>query len=237
MIKRRHFLGLPLIIGTLGYASKLAASEQVDIVEQFKLDFLEATKKDGSAHIPTTLSALGACAGFGCQMMIRQLVDEGEASSEDAFVKVHTEDGDIYYFGDQLNQPLLEGQISVWRIVAKAIGPGNEAALPDLMEMVEFVVGSLGTPQYGTVRVPSNMQPYELPLQSLKRLWLKTQDTLKSRGEDTIFNGWYFATAAQVLMIELENSYDTKTGIQLVMESAIAMSKINPQKIGIATTY
>ena len=61
----------------------------------------------GRIHVETLLSALGAMAGFGCQIAVREAVKAGQLNPESALVEVTTNDGGTYYFGDQINQPLL----------------------------------------------------------------------------------------------------------------------------------
>jgi len=183
-------------------------------------------------HIETLLSSLGAMAGFGCQIAVREgVVKTGIMPLERAFVVVKTKDGSQYFMGDQLNQPLLEAPMSVWAFIGGALKQTG-SPLPDIHEIVRHVASTLGGPDFGKLSVPEAHQPHEQPLQSLTKQWAAAYKLVKAQLGNPLFTGWYFAHAAQMLIIEAKDVIDPTLAARIVMESAIAMAKVDPQSIG-----
>ncbi len=208
----------------------VAAEDSTLIATNLLADFKAACQHNGELHAPTLLSALGACAGFGCQMAVRAGVREGKIPAKGAFVVATTKDGENYYLGDQINQPLLEARISVWGLVGAAAQKAGATTLPDIHDIVRHVVGRIGWPEFGTLRVAAADQPFEKPIESLKRLWAPSQARLA--GADPLFQGWHFAYAAQLFILQTK-VIDPKIEAQIVMESAVAMSMIDPKNLGL----
>ncbi len=183
-------------------------------------------------HIETLLSALGAMAGFGCQIAVREvLVKTGRMPLESAFVVVRGVDGARYFMGDQLNQPLLQSRVSVWSLVAGAV-QHTGAPLPDINDIVRRTVSSVGSRDFGTLSVHADHQPGERPIDTLKRQWAGAYKALKVLDADPFFTGWYFALAAQMLILKGRTIIDPTLAGQIVMEAAVAMAKIDPKAIG-----
>ncbi len=180
----------------------------------------------------TLLSVIGACAGFGCQMMVREAVRRGKIPEKQAFVVIQTQDGGVFYFGDQLNQPLLEAPMSVWAQVAGAVQSLGKIP-PDIHDIVRFVASSVGGDTFGSLRVAKDHQPSEEPIESLRRQWPNGQAWLRETGFDPMFTGWYFGTAAQKIILSAKDSLDPVVAAQIVMEAAVAMAKIDPKTIGV----
>ncbi|WP_443749600.1 hypothetical protein [Asticcacaulis solisilvae] len=183
-------------------------------------------------HIETLLSALGAMAGFGCQIAVREvLVKSGRMPLESAFVIVRGVDGSRYFLGDQLNQPLLMARVSVWTLVAGAV-QHTGSPVPDINGIVRRTVAAVGSKDFGRLSVPDEHQPFEQPIETLKKQWAGCYEILKSFDADPFFMGWYFALSAQLLIIKSKTIIDPTLAGQIVMESAVAMAKIDPKSIG-----
>lgn len=194
------------------------------------------TDKDGRIHIQTLLSTLGAHAGFGCQFAVRDAIRMGALPAAGALIEVTSNDGGKFYFGDQLNQPLLEAPVNVWRIVAGgAIHAGAKLEdLPDPHEIAAFVTRSAttNTPPFGTIRVPAHHQPFQSPIVALQGNWLTALKYVTLLGNHTLATGWHFALAAQKLIIKGKDIIDPAIATRIVMETAVAMAKIDPDRIG-----
>ncbi|RYG22507.1 MAG: hypothetical protein EON93_25060, partial [Burkholderiales bacterium] len=160
-------------------------------------EHLEAQLSDpqGRVHVETMLSALGALAGFGCQAAVREAVKAGRINPKGALVEVTTNDGGTYYFGDQINQPLLEAQISVWKLIAGAAQHAGAKDLPDIIEIVRHVSATVGGGGFGVLRVDPKNQPHEAPIDALKKHWQGCYALITSLPRDPLMTGWYFAGA------------------------------------------
>lgn len=195
---------------------------------------LEAQLSDakGRVHVETMLSALGALAGFGCQMAVRAAVKAGRLNPDGALVEVTTNDGGTYYFGDQINQPLLEAPISVWKLIAGAAQHAGARELPDIIEIVKHVSATVGGGGFGVLTVDTKNQPHEAPIEALKTHWQSAYTLIRSLSGDPIMTGWYFAGAAQSVIVDVRQVIDPALSCRIVMEAAVAMSKVDPRAIG-----
>jgi hypothetical protein len=191
---------------------------------------------DGATNFADVFNALGALAGFGCQMAIREgFIKSGAITEQKAFIIVQTKDGGRYYFGDFLNAPLLGNgsAISVWSLIAEGAQRAGATALPDIREIADNDAKTVGTRDFGIPRVPERYRSAELPIDIVKKNWPAMQARLQREEIDPRFWGWTFALAAQHLMVDNRDRVDPAMAAKIVMEAAIPMSKIDPATIGI----
>lgn len=186
----------------------------------------------GRVHVETMLSALGAMAGFGCQIAVRAAMKAGRINPDGALVEVTTHDGEIYYYGDQINQPLLEAPISVWKLIAGAAQHAGAGELPDIIEIAKHVSATVGGGGFGVLTVDAKNQPHEAPMEALKTYWQPSYALIESLSGDPIMTGWYFAGAAQGVIVDARQVIDPALSCRIVMEAAVAMSKVDPRAIG-----
>jgi hypothetical protein len=205
-------------------------------------DILVARYSDGNGatNFADVFNALGALAGFGCQMAVREaFIKPGIVTLDKAFVVVTTKDGGKYFFGDWLNTPLLSeenGQVSVWSLVGAASQAAGAKALPDVLEIVEYNAKTLGTKDFGIPRVPEQYRSRELPIDILKKDWPAMQKLLVDYQVDPRVWGWTFAQAAQNLILKNKDDFDPGAAAKIVMEAALPMSKIDPATLPVADT-
>lgn len=191
---------------------------------------------DNRVHVETILSNLGALAGFGCQMAVREgLVKTGKVSEGEAFVVIKAKNGETFYTGDFINEPLLstdKDQISVWNLVAGMAQHLGARFLPDIDKIIDDATLKMGAASFYVPNLSEDITPKMLPLEALKRYW---EDTLILQQEiyeqDSLFLGWNYARAAQTLMEYAKEVIDPGYAVKIFMESAIRMSKINPQLV------
>lgn len=197
-------------------------------------EHLEAQLSDpqGHVHVETMLSALGAMAGFGCQIAVREALKAGRINPDGALVEVTTNDGGTYYFGDQINQPLLEAPISVWKLIAGAAQHAGARELHDIIEIVKHVSATVGGGGFGVLRVDAKHQPHEAPIEALKKHWQRCYALIRSLPRDPLMTGWYFSCAAQSVILDARQVIDPALSYRIVMEAAVAMSKVDPRAIG-----
>ena len=196
-------------------------------------DVISHPLEDGrrSVHIETMLCALGAMAGFGCQVSVYEgLVAGGLISARDAFLIVKTNDGGTYLFGDHLNSSLVDGTKSVWGYVGGALQSLGQPLI-DMHEIADFVTRSVGSPSFGTLRVSAEHQPILSPIEGLKGYWSYFYKMLQLENGDPMLTGVYFGIAAHLFIIEAKDILSPEIAARIVMESAIAMSKIDPKLI------
>jgi hypothetical protein len=189
----------------------------------------------GGVDSASAYNALGALAGFGCQMSIREgFIKPGVITADKAFVVAKGKDGKTYFFGDFLNAPLLGGggaQISVWGMVGGAAQAAGAKSLPDVVDIVRSSAASVGTADFGVPRVPKEFHAREFPMDVLKSQWAEVQTLLSDNHVDPRFWGWTIALAAQYLIVEDKSGFDPAMAARIVMEAAVPMSKVDPASI------
>lgn len=191
-------------------------------------------------HHSTALSSLGALAGFGCQVGIREgIVKPGTLSEGQAFSVIKTADGDTYYYGDLLNNFLFEGKVTVWGMVTLGLKAVGCTEFPDVNATARHVVQTLGDDNFGVLTAPEAYQPTISPMDSLKALWPRLAPAMREFlvGEGAVSHkrtqtlGLVFAHAANLAIAQAKETVPPAIAGQIVFESAMMMSKIDPTLI------
>jgi hypothetical protein len=192
---------------------------------------------DDAIDYARAFNALGALAGFGCQMAIREgFIKPGLLPENKAFVVIGTKDGGKYFFGDVINGCLFEGpsgQITVWALVGAAAKRTGATNLPDLKDIAAYNAKVLGSPAFGVPRVPERYRSSELPIDIVRRDWPAIQKLLADGKVDPRTWGWTVALAAQYMILEAKDRFDPGMAATIVMEAASPMSKIDPATVGV----
>lgn len=192
-------------------------------------------KSEKGVHIESVLSALGALSGYALQQGIRQeLISNRGMPENKVFAIVQTKDGGTYYFGEIFDQPLFNtkpGQVSIFAIVAGAAQKAGAKKLPDINLLAKHNAETVGDPDYGTLTLPKNHQPIDHPIEAIKKHWQITEKLLKAKGTEPLMWSWEIATVAADIIILGKQAIPPEIAVQLVMEPAISMSKINPNLV------
>jgi hypothetical protein len=200
-------------------AAKIAAGA---IVERI----LSTMSDDKGVHVESAFAALGSLAGYACQQSaLKEMKSNKSTGGEDAIVTISDEQGNHYYYGNGINQPLLEDKLSVWSLVGGAV-QSYDGTLPDVNAIVEHTTASIGTPEFGQPRLPEDHPIRYTPIQCLE-LWqpLKTEilDNLPVPAGDW---GMAYALAIQSLMDQAKEVLSPSIAGLIVMECAVPMSKV-----------
>jgi hypothetical protein len=75
---------------------------------------VQSMKDERGVHLESLLCALGALAGYSCQASLRALALAKGLPETTGLTILSGANGESYFFGDLLNQPLAEAQYSVW---------------------------------------------------------------------------------------------------------------------------
>ncbi len=191
--------------------------------------------KDGKGvHIETMLCILGALSGFGCQMGIREaLIRTNKAKENELLIEVKTSDGQKFYYGDFLNEPIFstkQGRISVWSLVGGAAQAEGAKELPDINEIAKYYVDKLGSKEFYVPNLPEEHFPRILPFEALG-YWSTTRTLQILYKVDPLHWGWTYALAAHKLIRQTKGILDSALAAKIVMEAAIPMSKIDPERV------
>jgi hypothetical protein len=130
----------------------------------------------------------------------------------------------------------------LWNFVAAAaIEAGLGAAeLPDYRPMFQFAAQSVGTPEFGIPRVDKKHQPQLAPRAALNLFWprarfLLTREDGPGPAKDRHVPPHYWPLVIDIVarqcVLLSKSGLDPKIAVALVMESAIAMSKVDPKTV------
>lgn len=188
---------------------------------------LKAMQDEKGVHIESFLCALGALAGYACQASVREtLIVERGLSENQAFVIVECKDGSRYFFGDNVNRPLVESQYSVWSLAAGAAQHLGLKKFININEIFQHVTKVVGSEEFGRLRLPEGHNTSDIPYNYVKALWPAMQQVVKSY---CTAEQWpiAFGIAVQECIIFGKSVIDPNLALAIVMESAVAMSKVD----------
>ncbi|MGM3277355.1 hypothetical protein [Ralstonia sp. 24A2] len=193
---------------------------------------MKALQNERGVHVETLFTALGALAGFACQMGLR--AEYAARSETPPFVVIQGVDGHVFFFGDILNAPLAETQYSVWSLVAGQAQNLGAASLPDLGETFTHVSKTCGTEGFGVPRYPGEGRSNDLPVRLLQVFWPHLQPRVSKFCMTP--TTWHIAygLAIQEAMAMAKSAINPGAAATIVMECAIPMSKIHAQEFGLA---
>lgn len=202
-----------------------------DIVQ---LLFLEE-KDDKGVHLETALTALGALAGFSAQMAMREaVIKTGKSTEKQLFTILETKNGDKYYYGDILNEVVLEprpGNLSIWSLVG---GTGRQLGATNMIDMKElagYVASTVGSNKFGVQRLPNKHKPRKLPIELLNKYWNPVRNYLALNSKSPLSWPFTLGLAAQNLILKGKDVMDPKLTVRIVMEAVVPMSKVAPEKV------
>jgi hypothetical protein len=190
---------------------------------------LLAGKAQNAVHFPSLATALGSLGGYACQVAARAglAIDDPDYAGR-SIVTVDAATGEQYAIGDAINWPLIERRHSIWALtgsMARKLG----ATLPDLNELVDHGVTTLGGPDFGQPRFHPG-QAANSPPRDWLRSWNAILRMLSALTTDP--QQWPIAYGIAVQQLfDLVNKkasgrYDLGAMVRVVMDSAIATSKI-----------
>jgi len=188
---------------------------------------LEMMKSERGVHIESVLCALGALAGYACQAAVRaQSTAQGLAENA-LLIKVATKTGKSYFFGEELNKPLSAAQHSIWSLAAQGARLAGCTAFPDLKEIYEHTAAIVGTETFGLPRLPQQHAPNDFAENYLRVLWPVFQPSLGKVCIDPAHWPVLFGIAIQEVILAGRSAIDPGLALRLVMECAVAMSKVD----------
>ena len=188
---------------------------------------LTATKSARGVHVDSLLVALGALSGYACQASLRAQARLKGLPESALLVTVQTKDGKKYFFGDGLNKSLAESQYSVWSLAAGTAQRAGCSTVPDLGEIFKHTSETVGTESFGKPRVAPNHMPQDLPLNYVQSLWPRLLPTVRKFCPNPEHWPILFGLSVQDAIDMSKKAIDPCTALQLVMESAVPMSKID----------
>jgi hypothetical protein len=223
--------------------TRTVASDESDPLTSELVDWLQFELRRGrDIQQEAVLCALGALAGYAAQQAIREaLVKTGKLTLDQAFAVIETRSGEVFFFGELLNAVIVAndgarnsssgngaagGHASIWKIVSDGGRDAGAINLPDVTDIIKNCAATVGRDEFGIPRVADAHMPNILPREAVSRFWPAARRKLA--GKDPMSWPLHLALAARSLIVSLKHAVRPDIAVQIVMEAAVPMSKIDP---------
>lgn len=174
-------------------------------------------------HPQSLICALGSLAGYACQRDVRDLYVRGKGFPEEkVFTVMRDKHGRKFYFGDLLNEPLVNEKYSVWSMIGGAVQRAG-AKLPDVNDIFRYVSYVVGGEQFGRVRSCETGDDMETYVRNMWRPLAAIAGNYAREGELHIV----FGIALQKAAAGCQGTVNMTEIGRIAMESAVSMSKID----------
>src|SRR5688572_19728943 len=217
-----------------------AASDESDALTSELIDWLQFELRRGrDVQQEAVLCALGALAGYAAQQAIREaLVKTGKLTLDQAFAVIETRSGEVFFFGELLGAVIVAndgarnyngnggGHASIWKIVSEGGRDAGAINLPDVTDIIKNCAATVGRDEFGIPRVADAHMPNILPREAVSRFWPAARRKLADK--DPMSWPLHLAIAARALIVSLKHAVRPDIAVQIVMEAAVPMSKIDP---------
>lgn len=190
---------------------------------------MKAMKTERGVHIESLLCALGALAGYSCQASVRAQAIAAGLSEEAMLIVAETNDGKRFFMGDPLNLALAESEYSIWALAAGEAQSAGCTALPDVSAIYKHAVQTMGSSEFGIPRIPKENRPGDLPVNYLNSLWRHIYPIAITHCEMAAELPVVFGNAVQEAIDIGKSVVAPRLALEIVMESAIPMSKVELQ--------
>lgn len=194
--------------------------------KEFVGNLINGMKDTKGVHIESLVSILGSLAGYSCQASLRKEYIETRGLPENqVFTIVEAKNGTRYYFGDMVNKPLAEDQLSVWSLAAGMVHHLGCSQFPDLNDIFKYVTGTVGQDNFGIPRIPEGHKPGDIPYEYVASLWpmfLRAAERYcASPLEWPVMGGMALQEAIQMG----KDVLDPQLALSIAMECAVPMAK------------
>jgi hypothetical protein len=160
------------------------------------------------------LSALGALAGFACQVSARTNAFAHGMPERDCL-------------SEDLGLLLFEMELSVWGLVAGAARHHGCTTLVDPAEIWGHVNNSVGSAAFGVPRVPAEHAARELPADYLRLLWPMLKPVIARYCSNPAHWPIMCALALQQAIELGQGRLDAGMAMRVALESALPMARIH----------
>ncbi|MBM3603097.1 MAG: hypothetical protein FJX22_04910 [Alphaproteobacteria bacterium] len=200
--------------------------------------FLQSMKEDKGVHVESLLCALGSLGGIATQASIRAQNISNSLPETASLSCAESNNGSKFYFGDDLNHVLAGDPYSVLSLAAaeaEFIGAKDISKnyISIVKELLVYSTETMGGEKYGIPRLPQNHMPASNPIEYAK-LWPVIKPKIELFCPNPSHWPVLFGLAIQKTLDESKDVVDTAIALQIVMESAVPMSKIDLDSLNVS---
>lgn len=176
-------------------------------------------------HPETFLAALGALAGYGARWAVRRCVVLGCVA--DDFHRPEGINRPHVLVSENVNRLVCSMQTqSIASVLTTQMMRSGANWLPDINAAIQHNFQAINSPRYPDYTVPSRHFPAIPPQTLLMMLWEKTSRVLRAMENGPEIAPIAIAMAAAHAVVVHKAKVPVEIGGQLVLETAIAMSKL-----------
>lgn len=194
---------------------------------------MDVMKTEKGVHIESLLCALASLGGYACQASLRSQAIAAGVSEDKPFIIAKSADGKRYFFGDPLNQYLIESSASLWNVATSGVRSDGIAVAIDVSDTFRYVTESVGTPAFGIPRFPEGHNAGDTPANYVKNLWQPILPVLKMFCKSPKEWPALFGFALQGVVQMGKGTISPDVAFMIVLESSVPMSKIDISGAGI----
>lgn len=174
----------------------------------------EQLQSRGDTRPESLLCALGALAGFACQVSARTNAFAHGMPQRD-------------YLAEDLSLLLFGMEYSVWGLVAGAARHNGCMNFPEPAEIWAHVGKTLGTPEFGVPRVPGQHAARQLPADYLRLFWPMLKPVIARYCNNPAHWPIMCALALQQAIEKGQGRIDAEMAMRMALESALPMARIH----------
>jgi len=164
-------------------------------------------------------------------------------------VSVTGKSGEKYYFGDLINGYMVKQSTTVdYHLFGVLAGTAIQMGvkyedLPDCIPMFDRASKTIGTPEFGILHPPKPLSPQITPREALEKFWPEVKfifertdgqrSVTPAKGHNVKPEYWPLVAAlvARQHLQFTKDIIDPRVAVALIMESAIMMSKVDPETV------
>ena len=176
-----------------------------------------------AVHVESLICALGALAGYACQVAVSSRPAARGASAQ--VLAAHTQNANGHFLGDAVYKVLAESRHSVWKIASNGAEQAGGTSLPDLAEILSHTSMVLGTEAFGVPRMPKQHRAGDSPLNYVRKFWPALKPVIETACPSPEQWPVVFALGVRDAILAHRASFDPGVALRLAMESAAAMTK------------
>lgn len=192
----------------------------------------QTLKRDGRFVPANLLTVIGALAGFSGQIAVREiLVDTGRRREDEVFVIRRTGPGTRWFEGQQVEDPLVYGPMSLWGLASGTARELGARTLPDPAQMSARQTALVRASGYGRAEVDPRHRATVETLAWLRAHWAKFRAQADRYCAAPVDRTLFFSLMAQEALMSTRDAMPAETGLRILMESAFAWSRLDPQRL------
>jgi hypothetical protein len=203
--------------------------------------------KSGKLHAANAVCALGALAGIFAQIQARALLRSGAIpQGGEALIEATSTSGEKFYFGDAINQCVLEGSReapSFWNVAAGAGGDPKIGEKVDVLEIARRTAKDVGAATFGTPHTDARYKLTEHPIAVVRKhgpvllrrfLEINLHPTQLTLAFGAAAQTLAAFAAGEISDVPVNVAMKRVDIVRLYMEAAVPASKLDIAAVGMA---